>query len=238
MTSENTNRDTILNRLGAGSTPEIVRLRPPDIDHRYDASKYHAIPSVTDYPIQALNPLLQIPNPRVFLELRSDLAGIGKIVIELFADAVPRTAENFRSLCCGDNPERLCYRGSRFHMIVPGVMIVGGDIVNGDGSGGQSIYGSTFPDESFELEHVGAGIVTMMKRHEDGNNSQFAILLDRAGWMDGRNVVVGKVRISLIFHIADDVGIHRGDHISKQVFPASKFHFRLSMRRILSRYCE
>ena len=78
-------------------------------------------------------------------------------------------------------------------MIVPGVMMVGGDIVNADGSGGRSIYGPTFADESFELEHVGAGIVTMIKRHEDGNNSQFAILLDRAGWMDGRNVVVGKV---------------------------------------------
>jgi peptidylprolyl isomerase len=191
------NPDTIFNRIGAGSTPECVRLKAPDIDHRRNAAQYHILPPVTDYPIQALNPSLQIPNPRVFLDLKGELAGIGKVVIELFADAVPKTAENFRSLCCGDNAERLWYRGSRFHTIVPGVMMVGGDIVNGDGSSGRSIYGPTFPDESFELEHVGAGIVTMMKRCEDGNNSQFAILLDRAGWMDGRNVVVGKVRFTL-----------------------------------------
>ena len=186
-------RDTIFHRAGAGSTPESVRLKPVEIDHRRDAVNYHNIPPVTDFPIQALNPSLQIPNPRVFLDLRGELAGIGKVVIELFADAVPQTAENFRSLCCGDNPEKLSYRGCRFHVILPGVMLVGGDIVNGDGSSGCSIYGPNFPDESFELEHVGAGIVTMMKRCEDGNNSQFAILLDRAGWMDGRNVVVGKV---------------------------------------------
>ena len=101
-------RGTILVRFAAGTTSTV--LMPDRQDFRQTAEAYHTIPPVTDYPIQALNPALDRPNPLVFLELRGQLVGIGKIVIQLFADAVPKTAENFRSLCCGDNREGLCYK--------------------------------------------------------------------------------------------------------------------------------
>ena len=37
-------------------------------------------------------------------------------------------------------------------------MIQGGDIVHGDGKGGESIYGGTFPDESFRTKYSHAGL--------------------------------------------------------------------------------
>lgn len=52
----------------------------------------------------------------------------------------------------------LHYKGTLFHRIIPGFMIQGGDIIHGDGKGSQSIYGGTFPDESFKINHSHAGI--------------------------------------------------------------------------------
>lgn len=99
-------------------------------------------------------------NPRVYLDLAIGSQAVGRVVIELRADVVPRTAENFRALCTGEkgvggNGVALHFKGSTFHRIIPGFMCQGGDFTMHDGTGGESIYGEKFADENFTLKHSG-----------------------------------------------------------------------------------
>ena len=72
----------------------------------------------------------------------------GRLVLELFSDLCPKTCENFRCLCTGEKGKGkrsgkvLHYKGCSFHRIVRGFMMQGGDVVKGDGSSGDSIYGT------------------------------------------------------------------------------------------------
>uniref|UniRef100_A0A3Q0T4T8 peptidylprolyl isomerase n=1 Tax=Amphilophus citrinellus TaxID=61819 RepID=A0A3Q0T4T8_AMPCI len=137
--------------------------------------------------------------PQCYFDVELNREPIGRIVFQLFSDICPKTSKNFLCLCTGEKRtgkvtgKKLCYKGSTFHRVVKNFMIQGGDFTEGNGRGGESIYGGYFEDENFTLKHDRAFLLSMANRGKDTNGSQFFITTKMAPHLDGVHVVFGLV---------------------------------------------
>ncbi|CAL8294191.1 unnamed protein product [Lota lota] len=137
--------------------------------------------------------------PQCYFDVELNREPVGRIVFQLFSDICPKTSKNFLCLCTGEKGtgkttgKELCYKGSTFHRVVKNFMIQGGDFTEGNGRGGESIYGGYFEDENLLLKHDKAFLLSMANRGKDTNGSQFFITTKMAPHLDGVHVVFGLV---------------------------------------------
>ena len=109
----------------------------------------------------------------------------GDFVVELFADNVPKTVNNFVYLA-----RDKFYDGVTFHRVIHDFMAQGGD-PTGTGTGGP---GYKFADEFHPaLRHDGPGILSMANAGANTNGSQFFITHRATPHLDNRHSVFGRV---------------------------------------------
>jgi len=109
----------------------------------------------------------------------------GDIEIELFADKVPNTVNNFVFLA-----NQGFYDNTTFHRVLEGFMAQAGD-PTGTGSGGP---GYKFPDEFHPtLKHSDPGTLSMANSGPNTNGSQFFITFAPTSWLDNGHTVFGQV---------------------------------------------
>ncbi len=77
-------------------------------------------------------------------------------------------------------------------------MCQGGDFDKGNGTGGKSIYGRSFPDENFKLQHEGLGTLSMANSGPDTNGSQVSFKM----WLNRPSIV--QLLLCIEFDIASD----------------------------------
>ncbi|KAF9238065.1 40 kDa cyclophilin [Melanogaster broomeanus] len=123
---------------------------------------------------------------------------VGRIIFSLYADLVPKTAENFRALCTGEkgtgqSGKPLCFAGSGFHRVIKGFMCQGGDFTAGKWYRWRVYLWRKFADEAFPVNHEKPFLLSMANAGPNTNGSQFFITVAATSHLDGKHVVFGEV---------------------------------------------
>ncbi|XP_056631140.1 uncharacterized protein LOC130441462 [Diorhabda sublineata] len=155
---------------------------------------------------------------QVYFDINIENEYLGRIILGLFGEVAPKTCKNFKEIVQhGINGKS--YIGTRFHTAISRVMIQGGDIINDDGSGSISIYGDYFEDENFTIKHESAGLLAMANEGPNTNGCQFLITTMACPWLDGKNVIFGKVlKGAAVVHTIEHLKTDINEKILKHVF--------------------
>lgn len=101
-------------------------------------------------------------------------------------------------------------------------MAQGGDFENGDGTGGQSIYGPSFPDENFKISFNKPYLLAMANAGPDTNGSQFFITFKETPWLNGHHVVFGEVIEGLeVVKMLENIGTSSGKPTKEAIITLS-----------------
>jgi peptidylprolyl isomerase len=176
-------------------------------------------------------PTLPVVTHRAYMDISIAGKPAGRIVFGLFGDIAPKAVENFVSLCNCDKGKAavtkkdLCYKKSKIHRVIPNFLIQGGDFTHGDGTGGESIYGEPFPDESFAVKHNRRYLLSMAndgRGKPNTNRSQWFINTVKTQWLDGLNEAFGVVLEGLDTIIkCERVGTNGGGTLEKIIIEDS-----------------
>src|SRR3569623_1715973 len=112
----------------------------------------------------------------------------GKIAVDLFPKAAPKTVNNFVFLA-----RDKFYDGVKFHRVIPDFMVQTGD-PEGTGRGGP---GYRFEDETDPRKNPHkhkVGTLSMANAGPNTNGSQFIITHVATDWLDGKHTDIGQVR--------------------------------------------
>lgn len=115
----------------------------------------------------------------------------GRLVVALYGEAMPRTVENFETLCVSNS-----YAGTSFYRVISDQCIQGGAISDQSGKTGKSSFedGKPFEPDNFNIKHTQTGLVSMVRGIGGSVDSRFFInTKDNAGWADDRYAAFGIV---------------------------------------------
>jgi cyclophilin family peptidyl-prolyl cis-trans isomerase len=180
-----------LERRGASNYGWLTRYYDSEARRQAAAAAWAAAPAL---------PPARAARPRAFFEFAVEGKPAGRVTVELAADLLPQTCDNFLRLCAGVQGKAfgrdmlLGYKGSQLNRIYKGAYLQLGDFIDGRGRTGHSALGRRFfADEGFLIPHAKPGLLTMVKGAVDENSSIFCVTLKPLPHLDGRNVVFGHV---------------------------------------------
>jgi len=141
---------------------------------------------------------------RVWMEFEADGCFVGRVVFGLYGNAKTKAVENFRALCTGEKGRgkaapNLWYKGNNVHLILRNALLAAGDIVNGTGDGGESIYGASFQDRlDSSSSHCERGMLSLVSMPREDHEpekfgSQFTVTLQTMQYLDRHQMIIGKV---------------------------------------------